>query len=84
MKDSNQPEQETYQIEFYHIHEQQVVLVENTHGNYDKTSTILQAVIQKQQGQEDAPDPLLLNFSKRAPNYLCEEDEWFHSLEGRK
>ncbi|MCP4405446.1 MAG: hypothetical protein GY801_50110 [bacterium] len=81
MTDSDQPEQELYQVEFHQIQEQQVTLLETIDGSYHETSTILHSVIQKQREQENAPVPLLLNFSKRAPEYLCEEDEWFQFLE---
>jgi hypothetical protein len=71
----------SYHITLYQVSGQQIVLIENIDGHYDDTSEILHTVIQKRQEQEEAPEPILLNFLKNAPDYLCDEEDWFRYLE---
>lgn len=76
-----QAEVVTYQLERYDIQEQQVLPMETVTGNYQATSEKVRTAMQARREQADAPAPVLLNFLKHAPEYLCEEDEWFQYWE---
>lgn len=72
----------SYQIVHYRVDGQELLVIEENDGNYQTTSEQLRAVLQHRQEYEEAPVPILLNFLKKSPNYLCEENEWFRYLEG--
>ncbi len=77
-------EEISYQISQYQVKGRQILTLENIDGDYDEASEILSIMIQERREQEEAPEPILLNLLKDASDYLCDEDEWFQFLVGRK
>lgn len=79
---SNTPASKIYKVVKYLFVIDRVSAVRKIEGTYQETSSFLRAIFSERRKLKEIPPPLLLNFLKKAPNYLCEENEWFRYLEG--
>ena len=73
-----------FQVRTYHITGTQAVLTGTVEGTYAATTASIRAAIQARQAQQDAPEPIFLDFMEHGSEYCVDEHEWFGLWQHRR